>query len=72
MVFAVPPELSVLAMSEEHIGAAPACAWISFGAVAAGTVMGGTFAVQRWMQGTHEVPEGETTALLEKECDSGE
>jgi len=72
MVLAVPRELSVLAMSEEHIGMGPACAWISCGALAAGAVMGGTFAAQRWMQGTSSHDEGETKALLEKdECESG-
>lgn len=71
MVFAVPPELSVLALSEEHLGVAPSCAWISVGAVAAGAVMGSTFAVQRWMQGSGDHEDGETKALLEKECDSG-
>jgi len=74
MVLEVPPELSVLAVSAEHIALLPSCAWISFGALAAGTVIGGTFAAQRWMQGSSNQKSGETKALLKKndECSSGE
>lgn len=73
MVSAVPLELSVLAMSGEHIALLPSCAWISCGALAAGAVMGGTFAAQRWMQGASDQKEGETKSLLKKdECDAGE
>jgi len=52
----------------------PSCAWISLGALAAGTVVGGTFALQRWMQGASNKENGETKALLKKndDCPSGE
>lgn len=72
MVFAVPPELSVLEMSEENFGCGKACAYITFGAFVAASIMRGTFAAQGWMKGTGDHKECETKALLEKECASGE
>merc|ERR1719329_1026314 len=84
-VFTVKPELSVLEMSQEQFGCGKACAYMTFGALVAASMMRGTFAAQRWLKGPGDHCESkcetesnceteskcETKALLKKECGKG-